>query len=346
MIAYDGSGHSLVLADGAELLVHDGPSEGPRWRRELGSPLIAVGATPRSVVAVEQGGRVTWFEPDRDAEQATLEAGAQVRAAAVSPEGHVLAATSTGARVLTPRGPGATLEWPGASAVAWAPDGRMLVADDGGRIGEFSADGRLLHEARVDGGAVAAAHNAQGFWIVATARKLVRLVGAELHHLTSAPEEMPVRALACAADGASLAIALGDDLALVMSWPARDTIGQLRYFERKVAGLSFGPAPFLAVALDGGDGNKLNMRTGDLHRTDTQPGRPHRRWMVQKSVSTPAEADLPAPPPRAAAPAAPERAAFSPPAEAAKPAAPGVGTILAVLAVTLAVIGLIAAVAL
>lgn len=312
MIAYDASGHSLVLADGAELLVHDGPSEGPRWRRELKSPLVAVGATPRSVIAVDSDGEVTWFEPDRDAVQATAAAGEPARAAAVSPEGHVLVATSTGARVLTPQGPGASLDWPGASAVAWAADGRMLVADDAGRVGEFSADARPLHEARLDGGAVAAAHNAQGFWVVATARKLLRFADGSLHHLTNAPADMPVRAVACAADGASLAIALGDTLALVMSWPARDTIGQLMYIERKVMGLSFGPAPFLAVALDGGDGNKLNMRTGDLHRTDTQPGRPHRRWLVQKSVSPASE---PAPPPRAAPPAA-ERAAFSPPTDA------------------------------
>lgn len=345
MIAYDGSGRTLALIDGAELLVHDGPSEGPRWRRQCPVPLVAVGATPSAVVAVDRDGAITWFEPDREVARASAAVGEPVHAAAVSPEGHVLVATSSGARVYTPDGPGPQVPFADARVVAWAPAGRFLVAGAGGKVGEFAADGTPGATAQLDGAPVAAAHNSRGFWVVATSGKLLRFQHGALHHLTNAPGDMPVRAVACSADGSQIALALGDALALVLSWPERDTVGQLRYLDRKVEGLAFGPEPWLAVALDGGDGNKLDMLTGALHRTDTQPGRPHRRWMVQVSVEPsqmPTQRVRAEPSP---APPAPENAAYSPPAAPA-PAQASVATILAVLGATLAVIWLIARIAL
>lgn len=347
MIAYDRSGRTLVLADGSELLVHDGPSEGPLWRRECAAPLVAVGATPMEVIAVDRDGEITWFEPDREAVRASASVGEPVRAAAVSPDGHVLVAMSGGARVFAPAGPGVQVAFTGARAVAWGPAGRFLVAGEDGRVGEFAADGAPGATATLDGPPVAAAHDARGFWVVATASKLLRLQGGALHHLTNAPADMPVRAVACSEDGSQIAMALGDSLALVLSWPERDTVGQLRYLDRRVEGLAFGPDPWLAIALDGGDGNKLDLQTGALHRTDTQPGRTHRRWMVQVSVD-PAQmptqrAPAPvAPAPSPARPAVPEKAAYSPPpATTGAGGQAGVGTILGVLAATLGVLALI-----
>lgn len=340
MIAHDTS-DTIVLADEAELLVHDGPSEGPRWRRTLGAPIVALGSTPGAVIALLRDGRALWFDQERDRERASAEAGEEALAGVVTPEGHVLAATRSGAVLLTPKGRGRVLPWPGACAVAAAPDGRVCVADGAGAVAEFDAAGELRHQVELGGPAVAAAWNPRGFWVLATARKLMRLEGGSLHHVTNAPEDMPVRGVACAADGA-IGIVLGKSLALVMSWPARDTIGQLMYIEREVKGLSFGPSPWLAVALDGGDGNKLDLQSGDLHRTDTHPGRPHRRWMVKVSVHPP---EVAAPAPAASpAPAAPTRAAFSPPgaAGASSQQAPGIGMILLVLGATLGVIALIA----
>jgi hypothetical protein len=340
MIAYDGSGHTLVLADGAELLVHDGPSEGPRWRRQCAGPLVAVGTTGKEVIAVSRGGEITWFAADREEVHAKASAGELVRAAAVSPEGHVLVVTPGGVQVFKNGGAaGVQVAVPGASAVAWGPGGKFLVVDEGGKIGEFAADGAPGPTAQLDGPPVAAAHNARGFWVVATAQKLVRFQDRQLHHLTNAPDDMPVRAVACAGDGSAIALALGESLMIVLSWPERDTVGQLRYLDRKVEGMAFGPAPWLAVALDGGDGNKLDLQSGGLHRTDTQPGRQHRRWMVQVSVNPsqmPTEKVTSRPEP-AATPIA-EKAAYSPPTEAEAPKSSALGKVLGLLAIALVII--------
>lgn len=310
MIAYDSTGSILALADGAELLVHDGPSEGPLWRRTGDTPLAGIGAAAGAVIAVDRAGRATWNDPRRDHVLAHADAGVQVHAAAVSHAGDLLLATDDGARVLTRRGPGPALPLPNARVVAWSTDGRMLVAAADGQAAEFDPTGHLLRTIRLDGPAVAAAWNPQGFWILATAKKLVRLVDGALHHLTSGPDDIAVTHVACSAAGDRIALGLGDDLLIVLAWPSRDSVGQLRYIDRKLTGVAFGPAPWLGVGMDQGDGNKLNLTSGALNRTDTHPGREHHRWLVKVSVDPPAAASEPAPP---AAPPAPERAAYSPP---------------------------------
>lgn len=342
MIAYDPTGTTLVLADGAELLVHDGPSEAPRWRCTGPAPLIAIGATAEAVVAVDGEGAVRWYDPHREVVQASVEVGAAVRAAAVAADGQVLVATAGGACVVGPGGHGLERAWPGACVVAWGPGGRSLVGDAEGKLGEFDADGGLVRSVPLGAPAVAATWNVQGFWVVATASKLLRVVEGTVHHLTNSPD-MPVRAVACSGDGAGIGMQLGDALVLVMSWPERDTVGQVRYLDRSATGLAFGPAPWLAIGLDGGDGNKLNLDTGDLNRTDTHPGRTHRRWMAKVSVP-----QATAPAPTAARTAAsprggPEgRAAYAPPMAAAR-----TSTVqrVAVVVVAIAAIAVIAALA-
>ncbi|WAS89885.1 hypothetical protein [Nannocystis punicea] len=299
MIAFDSTGRNLVLADDAEFLVHDGPSEGPRWRRDCKSPLIAVGATADAVISVDEDGQAVWHDPQRDVQRATAEAGDLARAAAISPSGHVLVATSDGAVELTPSGPGRRHAWPDATVVAWGVGGQILVADQQGKVGVFGPAGLVL-EVQLEAPPVAATWNARGFWIVATARKLLRIEGGALHHLTGGPADMPIRAVASSLGGDAIAMVLGESLVIVLSWPGRDNIGQLRYLDRVVDGVQFGPEPWLAVGLDGGDGNKFDLGNGNLNRTDTHPGREHRRWMVSVSVNPPQPAEPSAPPQPAA----------------------------------------------
>lgn len=345
MIAHDAS-NTIILADDAELLVHDGQTDGPRWRRMLGAPIVALGSGGGAVIALGRDGRATWFDPEQGDERASVEAGEEAIAGFVTPEGHVLAATRSGAVRLTPQGRGATLAFPAACAVAAGPGGRVCVGDAAGAVAEFDAAGGELCRVQLAGPPVGIAWNPCGFWVLASGRRVMRLQDGGLHHLTQGPEEMPLRGVACGPDG-SVAIALGEALVLVLSWPARDTIGQLRYLDRKVVGLSFGPAPFLAVALDGGDGNKLDLSNGDLYRTDTHPGRPHRRWMVQVSVHPPEEkVAAPAAAPAPAKPSVPARAAFAPPEVHPPRGSAGVGTVMIVLGGVLAVIALIATIAL
>lgn len=332
MLAYDRTGSLIVLTDGAELLVHDGPSEGPLWRRDCGAPLVAVGATSDAVIAVDRNGRVQWFDARRDNIQATVDTRAKVRAAAVSAGGEVVVLTDSDARVLTREGERLVLPWPDGRAAAWSSDRRLVLTDAEGKAGEFDSLGNFLRGVQLEPAIAAVAWNPQGFWVLASGTKIIRWDGEGMHHLTGGPED--IAAVACSADGSRIAITLKDNFVLVLSWPARDTVGQLNYLDRKVDGLAFGPAPWLAVGLVGGDGNKFNLLGGSLNRTDTHPGRQHNRWTVGVTCEPPNEpAAATTPPPQ---PAEPTRPAYAPPAEPAAPAkSSSVATIVTVLVVVL-----------
>jgi hypothetical protein len=88
-----------------------------------------------------------------------------------------------------------------------------------------------------------------------------------------------LKAVAANERGTLVALQAGDDLAVVIAWPSRDTAANLRYPERKITGLALGSGA-LWIGLDRGDGNKLDLGSGDLYRTDPHPGRPLERWLV------------------------------------------------------------------
>lgn len=50
MIAYDKHGQVFALIEGPELLLHDGDSEGPLWRKTLDAPIVGLGITSDKVV--------------------------------------------------------------------------------------------------------------------------------------------------------------------------------------------------------------------------------------------------------------------------------------------------------
>jgi hypothetical protein len=64
----------------------------------------------------------------------------------------------------------------------------------------------------------------------------------------------------------------------------KHTSAQLRYHEREIAGIGFGPAPWFGVGLVGGDGNMVNWKTDMVYRTDPHPGRPMQRWTLNFAV--------------------------------------------------------------
>nr|MBA3501145.1 hypothetical protein [Deltaproteobacteria bacterium] len=188
------------------------------------------------------------------------------------------------------------------TCIALAPDGTTLV----GTASELVAIALDGTRRTASAGAVqAAAHHPQGFWLVGIANKLMRWDGSsEPTHVTTLPGRCDH--VACSAK----AIAVGWDKksAAVLAWPSKDTLGSLMYPERAIEGLAFGPWPWVGVSLDLGDGNKFNLQSLALHRSDTHPGREHHSWLV--SVGGPPD-DKPAvaPPPRAA-PARPSSAGF------------------------------------
>jgi hypothetical protein len=292
LFAYDPQGRLFAIACGPELLVHEGGSEAPLWRKDLGEALVGVGVAGDEIVALGESGSIARFGiGGRELGRVSL--GAPAHALAVAPGGWMAAAHDERVSVMR-RGDLAATEIPrsGVSAMAWSQDGTKLLL--GGRDGSlvqlrapsWSESGEEIAAGEAIG---AACWSARGVWLVASGDRVLRLSpgDTETTSVTRASGHT-VTALASSLDGARFAMQLGDTVVAVLEDPPAETLAQLRYPERRACGVAFGPPPWLGVALDTGDANKLDVDSGALHRSDTHPERTHNSWLV--AVSTAADA--------------------------------------------------------
>ncbi|MBO6935635.1 MAG: hypothetical protein JJ863_11695 [Deltaproteobacteria bacterium] len=275
---YDPEGHSLVLADGRELLVHDGRTEGPRWRIEVGARLVGVGSNLLSIVSLDEVGQLTIWSHETATEVRSVALAVPATGLVHDAEGRCGAIHPGGVITLVGGDP---LEHavPGATAAAFAADGALLVGTGEGTLHRFDAQGALVGTAQVPGPVADIAYGA-GFFLIANGGSVHRLDGLEVSHVTNAPEGAPVKHAAVNEDGSRIALSAGDQQVYVLEYPSRETEGHAIYGDRTINGLAFGPGDWFGVGLDGGDGNKFDLRTGATHRTDTHPGRQHNRWIL------------------------------------------------------------------
>jgi hypothetical protein len=84
MIAFDKQNTVFAMNEGAELLVHDGESEGPLWRKTLDSDIVGVGADREHVTAITAKGTVATFPSRSGADMQSAAIGGETRFAVVS----------------------------------------------------------------------------------------------------------------------------------------------------------------------------------------------------------------------------------------------------------------------
>jgi hypothetical protein len=340
LFAYNRKGTLIVLGDGAEILVHNGEDEAPKWRRTVGADLAAVGATDEHVVSLTSQGQLAWWSGNAGEVVAEVDLAATPRAFAVAADGTCAVALAEEVALVPRGGARRALAVTGATAVAWSADGsRVAVGGEDGRVRVVSAnDGAQVGTVDVGVPVRSVAWNAKGFWLATGGDKVFRVAGdgSEGEQITRASDMEP-DCVTCSADGAVFALRVDDATVVALAYPSKDTVASIHYIERKVVGVAFGPAPFFGIGMDRGDGNKINLRTGAVHRTDTHPGRTHNRWMLSVSVES---KDLPAdygggPAAGGAAPAG-----GGAPSGATEPGAGGGSKVQVFVAVALALVGI------
>jgi hypothetical protein len=278
MIAYDKRGAVFALTEGAELLLHDGDSEAPLWRTMLDARVVGVGCDGDKVTAVTESGSVRTFGSRSGDVRGGESFGARVRRACVDTTLERIVAITDAAVIELRAGAATTLVEASAHAIALRPDGGVLVATQSELI-EIAADG--TRRARPLAGMTinALTYHPGGFWVLGLPAKLMRWDGSgEPTHITNLPPGSQVEHVACS--DRVLAVSWDRHMVAALAWPSKDTLGSLQYLERNVEGLAVGPWPWLGVALDLGDGNKFNLESVALHRSDTHPGRQHHSWLV------------------------------------------------------------------
>jgi hypothetical protein len=304
MIAYDPKNTVFAMNEGAELLVHDGESEGPLWRKTLDATIVGMGADRERVTAITETGTVATFPSRSGTDMQSAALGGKTRFASVgSGKRRVVAALDGKVVALEGNVPVKLLDQD-AHALAIAADDTVLVAVTNA-FAVVAPDGKATTTEHSLGPVVAVAWHPENFWLIATPKKVYRFNGTgEPSHVTSMPAELTLKLVAATKLAIALAYTSGEGMGVAtLEWPSKDTLATLDYPERKVHGLSFGPWPWLAIELDLGDANKQNVLEPErLHRSDTHPGRQHHSWLVAVGGSG-KKAPAPKPAARPAAPA-------------------------------------------
>lgn len=307
LFAYDPQGRLFVVGCGSELLAHDGQTEAPLWRRDVGEPLVGVGISGDEVIALTELGSIARFGTS-GRELGRLSLGAAARALAVAPGGWIAAAHDERVSVLR-RGDLAATEIAQAAvtALAWSADAtKLLLGTRDGSLMELRAPSWSEVGAAIAVGEAIGTMcwSARGGWLVGAADRVLRVErgATDATSVTRASGHV-ITALATSSDGARFAMQLGDGIIAVLGDPPGETIAQLRYPERRACGVAFGPDPWLGVGLDTGDANKLDVTTGALHRSDTHPDRTHNSWLVAVTTAADAKREQAEKQARASAPA-------------------------------------------
>lgn len=300
MIAYDKQGAVFALREGAELLVHDGDSEGPLWRKMLDGDIVGLGADSEHVAAVTTAGTVTWFGAKSGELAGTGAVGSSVESSVFVGATTCVAVTPSRIVSVTQAGGATTVAEHGARAIGVRPSDGAVCVHEAGELVEIASGSRSL--APFGNVVSAIAWHPGGFWLVAAENKILRWDGTSApSHVTQIPDAGAIEHLA-ATDNA-IAFAWDKKYVGEMAWPSKETLGDLVYIDKDVEGVDFGPWPWLGVALSEGDANKHNLlQPSRLHRSDTHPGREHHSWLVRVGGATDDddEPDAAPPPPTAA----------------------------------------------
>jgi hypothetical protein len=348
--AYGYDGALLVTGDGPELLVCAGPDEGPMWRRTLDAAVVGVGATDAAVVAVDAAGTVVICGREDGAVLRTIQLACLARDLAVAKGGAIAVLGASSAFVLQANGTGTRTEVQAAGSTSIAVDAegrRVSVGFEDGSVRVFDATtGAERGRVRCPAPVRALCWSPRGYWLASTGLGIVRVraSGRTVDNLLKT-DDLVLGPIACSEDGVLLAVRVGTSKVGLFDLFDMKFQGIVQY-ERTVGKVDFGPGAWLGIGLDKGDGNKVDLLTGMVHRTDPHEGRPRNRWVLiadPKTESIAAAIERARKDPKALDPERPADVARRPPPPAprAAPADQSAISPWAILAVVLFALGIL-----
>ena len=271
----------LVCGDGPELLVYEGDGT-PAWKEFCDDILVNVGVAPGLVLSVDASGRVVrWQNGRRQAEEF---AGGSVSRAAFSTTGEVAMADAR--QIYVPRsGTYFSVGFEGTTGLAFDSSGGSIgaVSATGQLVILRVADGTVVGQSSLPGGALAiCAHGNR--WFVAS-KGAVHVVGPDGTIATSIALQGDIQQVSVSMDGALLACVIGAHTVAVVEMLGRSTLGTV-VFKRAVTAIGFGGGCSLAIGLEDGEANVLDLARGSAVRTEAHVGRGRTNWNFNSTVDS------------------------------------------------------------
>ena len=277
--SYPADGRLLVGADGQEIVAYNGYDESPLWLRKhreevewvfvADDGLVAVGAT--SAITMEDDGTIQQmieFDPRHH----------NPIAASFTPFlAECCIATSDAVFVFDMWEPDNVREMAVEQIknVAINDEGEVLVLSTGGTTRLFDDESQLIET--VHGPHFGSASWAFGTWWLADAQTVYTWIPGESPDVAFATE-VEIDEIFVSEDGRLIAIRTIDHTVFVYTTDG-ESLCEASYPGRIVGPICFDDEAVVGIGLDLADANKVFLRTGALHRTDTHPDRAHNSWV-------------------------------------------------------------------
>lgn len=258
----------------------------PAWKRFTEGILVGVAVGTELVITVDAEGRlIRWRRTDGEQLDTIQLDGPTPAELRLAPNGTIGVRAEDGVRVVALGQSPQLVALPGASAFAFGPGGASLgIGAGSGRfvaleIATGAAWGSVDLPAAVRG----VDWSALGHWLVGADRMLYRIKGdATAVEAAMTGADTAIDAVRCSESGL-LAAARTQDRVELYELHSNRPIGEF-LLRRRVGGIAFGPGTSLAIGLDDGDGNVVELGTGASFRTEPHPGRGRNTWRLENKV--------------------------------------------------------------
>ena len=279
---HDARGRVYATADGPELYVYSGVDDSPLWKDFAEGILVGLAISGEQLIGVDSDGRMIRWRIFDGQRIDVVEHGLTCHDIAADPHGGLVLLTDGGVRLIAAHGGHLDVSLPGAVAVARdGSGGRVIVALQDGRLLWIDPmAGTVLGQVTVPAPAHDVVWSNQGCWVVGAADKLLVVNSDPVEEgavLSMHAPGGPVEAVAVSADGLLVAARVGRQFVSVMTAQTGEVLATIEY-KRPVGGVAFGVDTWLAIPLEYGDVNRLELGAGRLTRNGPGLGRSSDPW--------------------------------------------------------------------
>jgi len=283
--AFEPNGAVMVLGDGPELLVYQGDNDSPRWKVFTDGIIVGVGATADRVIGADADGKIIFWRIFDGQQLDEVRLGVPVDGLAITADGLCAAITADSVILAGMRREPVPLPAPGASAVAFGPEGSSLGV--GTSHGHFSAidptTGMAWGTVELGLPVRGVAWSALGQWVVAAGQSVFLISGDGTEVVDTFDQIGEPSQISCSADGAFFAVLLGGAEVAIFERQYKKRIGSIEFSE-DIGGLQFGPGFFLGIGMENGDANRIDLMTGKYTRTELHAGRGMNKWGIKVKI--------------------------------------------------------------